>query len=148
MDGFALGLDLAMAAIIGEWLRGLADLSTIPRSKSCQLVLSRCSTMPQVRGSALLPYSTTQVFDLVNDIESYPEFLPWCSEAKIVQDEERQIVAELTIRKGGVGERFTTRNLIDRPKSIELELVQGPFRSLSGLWRVAGLAAPGSEGAG
>ena len=101
--------------------------------------------MPQVRRSALLPYSTSQVFDLVNDIESYPEFLPWCSEAKIVEDEERQVIAELTIRKGGVGERFTTRNLLDRPRTIELELVEGPFRKLSGLWRFTELAEVGSK---
>src|SRR4051812_14347220 len=101
--------------------------------------------MPTVRRSALLPYSTTQIFDLVNDVERYPEFLPWCSEAKIVEGEERQIIAELTIRKGGLGERFTTRNVLDRPRSIVLELVQGPFKSLTGAWRFTELSDLGSK---
>jgi len=101
--------------------------------------------MPRVQRSALLPYSTAQIFDLVRDIERYPEFLPWCSEAKIVTDEQREVVAELTIQKGRVSERFTTRNLLDFPGSIELQLVQGPFKRLSGLWRFTNLADRGSK---
>jgi ribosome-associated toxin RatA of RatAB toxin-antitoxin module len=101
--------------------------------------------MPRVRRSALLPYSTDQIFELVRDIERYPEFLPWCSEAKIVTDEQRQVVAELTIRKGRISERFTTRNVLDFPGSIELQLVQGPFKRLSGLWKFTNLAGHGSK---
>jgi len=101
--------------------------------------------MPRVRRSALLPYSTAQIFELVRDIERYPEFLPWCSEAKIVADEQREVVAELTIQKGRISERFTTRNRLDFPGSIELQLVQGPFKSLSGLWKFTNLADHGSK---
>ncbi len=101
--------------------------------------------MANVRRSALLPYSSGQVFDLVNDVERYPEFLPWCREAKIVDDEGEQVVAELTIRKGGIRESFTTRNLLDRPRSIALELVEGPFKRLSGLWCFTELAENGSK---
>ena len=76
--------------------------------------------MPQVRRSALLPYSAAQVFDLVGDIERYPDFLPWCSAAQIVSKDDREVVAELTIMKGRISETFTTRNVLTYPDSIEL----------------------------
>lgn len=101
--------------------------------------------MPQVRRSALLPYSATQVFDLVRDIERYPEFLPWCSAAQIVSDQAEEVIAELTIMKGRISERFTTRNVLAYPDSIELELVHGPFKRLAGIWRFTALAALGSK---
>ena len=101
--------------------------------------------MPRVQRSALLPYSTAQIFELVRDIERYPEFLPWCSEAKIVADEDSEVVAELTIRKGRISERFTTRNVLDFPGSIELRLIHGPFKQLSGLWKFTNLADRGCK---
>ena len=101
--------------------------------------------MPQVRRSALLPYSAAQVFDLVGDIEHYPDFLPWCSDAQIVSNDDREVVAELTIMKGRISERFTTRNVLTYPDSIELQLVKGPFKRLAGMWRFTALAALGSK---
>ncbi|MCX7065675.1 MAG: type II toxin-antitoxin system RatA family toxin [Proteobacteria bacterium] len=101
--------------------------------------------MPQVRRSALLPYSAGQIFDLVGDIERYPEFLPWCSAAQIVGSKPSEVVAELTIMKGRISERFKTRNVLTYPDSIELQLVEGPFKRLSGIWRFTGLAAQGSK---
>jgi len=101
--------------------------------------------MPQVRRSALLPYSAAQVFQLVSDIERYPEFLPWCSAAQIISNQAKEVVAELTIMKGRISERFTTRNVLAYPDSIELHLVQGPFKRLAGVWRFTALAALGSK---
>ncbi len=101
--------------------------------------------MPQVRRSALLPYSAAQVFDIVRDIRRYPEFLPWCSSVEIERDEDDETIAELTIRKGRVSERFTTRNVLVYPHSIELNLVRGPFRRFAGIWRFTELAALGSK---
>jgi ribosome-associated toxin RatA of RatAB toxin-antitoxin module len=101
--------------------------------------------MPQVRRSALLPYSAAQVFDLVGDIERYPDFLPWCSHAHIVSNGGGEVVAELTIMKGRISERFTTRNVMTYPDSIELHLVQGPFKRLAGMWRFTALTALGSK---
>ncbi len=101
--------------------------------------------MPQVRRSALLPYSAAQVFDIVRDIERYPEFLPWCSAARIVRDDADEVVAELTIAKGRIAERFTTRNVLVYPDSIDLNLVRGPFERLAGRWRFIALAALGSK---
>jgi ribosome-associated toxin RatA of RatAB toxin-antitoxin module len=107
--------------------------------------LEKVGDMPQVRRSALLPYSAAQVFDIVSDIERYPEFLPWCSAAQIVGGEAAEVVAELTIMKGRISERFTTRNVLAYPDSIELHLVQGPFQRLAGMWRFTTLASLGSK---
>ena len=112
---------------------------THPRS------LEKVVGMPQVRRSALLPYSAAQVFDLVGDIERYPDFLPWCSRAQIVSNGGGEVVAELTIMKGRISERFTTRNVMSYPDSIELHLVQGPFKRLAGMWRFTTLAELGSK---
>jgi ribosome-associated toxin RatA of RatAB toxin-antitoxin module len=101
--------------------------------------------MPQVRRSALLPYSAQQIFELVNDIERYPEFLPWCSEARIVASAEHHRDAQLTILKGRLRERFTTRNVAAAPDSIQMHLVDGPFRRLEGLWRFTNLAEAGCK---
>jgi len=101
--------------------------------------------MPLVRRSALLPYSAAQIFDLVGDIERYPDFLPWCSAALIVGSAPREVVAQLTIMKGRISERFTTRNVLTYPDSIELQLVEGPFKRLSGMWRFTGLESQGSK---
>ena len=101
--------------------------------------------MPQVRRSALLRYSAAQVFDLVGDIERYPDFLPWCSDALIVSNDDQGVVAELTIMKGRIREHFTTRNVLTYPNSIELQLVKGPFKRLAGMWRFTALAALGSK---
>jgi ribosome-associated toxin RatA of RatAB toxin-antitoxin module len=99
--------------------------------------------MPQVRRSALLPYSALQVFELVNDVERYPEFLPWCGGAKIVASTAHQIDAQLTIIKGRLRECFTTRNIASAPDSIQMSLVDGPFRRLEGSWRFTSLSVEG-----
>jgi len=75
------------------------------------------------------------MFDLVNDVESYPEFLHWCRGARIESRSEREMVASLDVGIGGIHKSFKTRNTLDRPRSIRLELVSGPFRRLSGEWR-------------
>ena len=101
--------------------------------------------MPRVRRSALLPYSAQQMFELVNDIERYPEFLPWCSEAHIVATAPDYRDAQLTILKGRLSERFTTRNVAVPPASIQMHLVDGPFRRLDGLWRFTSLGDVGCK---
>jgi ribosome-associated toxin RatA of RatAB toxin-antitoxin module len=101
--------------------------------------------MPRVRRSALLPYSALQIFELVNDIERYPEFLPWCSEARIVATAAGYRDAQLTVLKGRLSERFTTRNVAVVPDSIQMHLVDGPFRRLEGLWRFTSLADVGCK---
>jgi ribosome-associated toxin RatA of RatAB toxin-antitoxin module len=101
--------------------------------------------MQRVRRSALLPYSAQQIFELVNDIERYPEFLPWCSEARVVATAADHRDAQLTILKGRLSERFTTRNVAIAPDSIQMHLVDGPFRRLEGLWRFTSLSELGCK---
>lgn len=87
----------------------------------------------------LVPYPVERMFALVNDVASYPEFLPWCAGAEVVEEDDRTRVAGLKISFKGIKQRFSTRNLIeepsaDKPGSIVMMLVDGPFRSLDGRW--------------
>lgn len=88
----------------------------------------------------LVGYSAQQMFDLVNDVDHYPEFLPWCGGVKIIEEGEQTLQATLKIDYKGIKQRFTTRNRIDRPLgnhpgSITMSLVDGPFRTLDGQWK-------------
>ena len=90
--------------------------------------------MHSVERSVLLPYSSAQMFDLVADVEKYPQFMPWCGGASVSQHDEHGMQASVTIALGGIKQTFTTRNLHDYPNKIELELVDGPFSMLQGEW--------------
>lgn len=91
--------------------------------------------MPSIRRNALVPYSPAQMFDLVNDIESYPKFLPGCRTATVHSRDEDTIKASLELAKGAVRKSFTTCNRLQSNKMIEVRLVEGPFRHLEGFWR-------------
>lgn len=91
--------------------------------------------MYRVNRSALLSYSARQMYDLVVDIERYPEFLNWCSDARIIERGESEVVASIEIRFKGLHRSFTTRNCMDHGRSVRIELVDGPFRTLNGNWR-------------
>jgi ribosome-associated toxin RatA of RatAB toxin-antitoxin module len=75
------------------------------------------------------------VFSVVRDVASYPEFLPWCRDARVLEHAHEAVVAELELDARGVRERFTTRNRLFPHERIELELVSGPFSRFSGTWR-------------
>ena len=94
----------------------------------------------EVSRSALVPYSTTEMHALVDDIESYPTFLPWCSAASIAYREGAEVEATLEMRRRGIRQSFTTRNVSHGNARIDLSLVDGPFRSLEGCWRFEALA--------
>jgi len=87
-----------------------------------------------IERSALVWHSAGRMFDLVNDIESYPVFLPWCSAAEVHEAGMDELLASLEVSKGGVRQRFTTRNRLYSPNTIEMELVEGPFNRLAGQW--------------
>ena len=76
--------------------------------------------MKKISRSALLPYSSQAVFDLVNDVEAYPEFLPWCGGAEIKESSENEMVASVLISKAGIKQAFTTRNTLTEPERIDL----------------------------
>jgi ribosome-associated toxin RatA of RatAB toxin-antitoxin module len=95
--------------------------------------------MPVIQRTALLPYPAASVFGVVDDVARYPDFLPWCTAAAVLEETPEAIVAELALSGRGVHERFITRNLRFPHERIELHLVQGPFRSFTGTWTFAGL---------
>ena len=103
--------------------------------------------MKIVERSALVPYSADQMFTIINDIEGYPAFLPWCSGAEIIIREDNEMVARLDIEKAGLKQSFTTRNVWDCGSSeqwqMQMLLVEGPFSHLKGLWSLQALGDDG-----
>lgn len=91
--------------------------------------------MPVIKREAEVPYTPAQMFVLVNDIESYPKFLPWCSNTEVHSRTEDEIRASLTLAWKGMQKSFTTLNRLQQDKMIELRLVDGPFHHLEGFWR-------------
>ena len=101
--------------------------------------------MTVVQKSALVKFSAQQMFDLVNDIESYPNFLPWCSASRILKREDNWLEAELMIAKGGFKKSFSTRNIIDNGGKITVSLLDGPFSYLEGVWNFMPLREDASK---
>ena len=82
--------------------------------------------MAQVDRSALVLHTAEQMFDLINDVERYPEFLPWCSRTELLSQSEDELVATLFLSKAGIKYSFTTRNQLRRPVQMIIELEDGP----------------------
>jgi ribosome-associated toxin RatA of RatAB toxin-antitoxin module len=101
--------------------------------------------MTRIVRSALLPYPATNLFDLVNDVARYPEFLPWCASAEVMTADASTVVAALTIEQGRIRERLVTCNRLSFPERIELSLVEGPFRRLAGFWSFTKLGDAGCK---
>lgn len=91
--------------------------------------------MPKITRTALVSHTPEQMFDLVNDFARYPEFLPWCGAARVLEVDKSAVVGELLIQQGSIRQAFTTRNTLTPPARIDLSLVDGPFKSLTGHWR-------------
>ncbi|MFC3115642.1 type II toxin-antitoxin system RatA family toxin [Cellvibrio fontiphilus] len=89
----------------------------------------------KVERSALVNYSAQQMFDLINDIEAYPQFMEGCVGAKILARGDDWLEARLELSKAGVSQSFVTRNQLQPPLSMSMTLVDGPFKFLSGVWR-------------
>lgn len=101
--------------------------------------------MPHVEKSVLVNFSSEQIFDLVEDIEKYPEFLPWCGGAAIIERKPHHTIATILINYHGVKHSFTTSNSNDRPRLIEMKLVDGPFKFLNGKWHFLSLNESASK---
>ncbi len=95
--------------------------------------------------NALVPYSAAQMYALVADVETYPEFLPWCTKAELQSCAETELIASLTIGYGVLNSAFTTRNRLQPPVSMTMELLDGPFRLLEGRWEFEPLDDSGCE---
>ena len=85
------------------------------------------------------------MFDLVNDVPAYPKFLPWCERATVSYTSDTRVEATLEVGVRGITHKFSTRNQLDRPRRIGLELLSGPFRRLSGEWRFEAIEGDGCE---
>lgn len=91
--------------------------------------------MSSVRRQALVPYSALEMFELVDAIETYPDFLPWCRSARVLSRSDDEVRATVEIAHGALHKSFTTLNRVQKGKMIEMRLVEGPFRHLEGYWR-------------
>ena len=91
--------------------------------------------MALVEKSVLIEYSAAQMYALVEDVATYPQFLPWCGGTEILKKEGDMTRAAITIDFRGIKQRFSTENRADPPQLIEMNLVDGPFRQLDGSWR-------------
>ena len=99
--------------------------------------------MREIKHSAIIAQPPGRVFEVINDIESYPEFLPWCTHAKVLSRSDREIVATIGVRKGPLHGEFTTRNELDADRRISMQLVSGPFRTLEGEWLLSPIGENG-----
>jgi len=91
--------------------------------------------MTTITRSSLVLYTPEQMYDLVNDVEAYPSFLPWCRDSKILSKSDNVISASLDLAKGGIHHVFSTRNKLIEDESIAIELIDGPFQHLEGYWQ-------------
>lgn len=101
--------------------------------------------MRKVSRSAIVPYTASDMYALVADVESYPDFLPWCSDVDVHCREGDTVEATLELNRGGLRKRFRTRNAMQPESSMDLSLVGGPFRHLSGGWTFTPLGESGSK---
>ncbi len=92
--------------------------------------------MREVKRSALVSLPPNRLFALINDIDSYPEFLPWCTHARVLSRSDSEIVATIGVRRGPFNGEFTTRNALEPDRRVHMRLVSGPFTALEGEWRL------------
>lgn len=90
--------------------------------------------MVNMNRSALVMFSARQMYDLVNDVESYPQFLPGCSNGALIESSEYHLVAAVSVSKAGIHKTFTTRNTMEPARTIDIQLVDGPFKTLHSTW--------------
>lgn len=95
--------------------------------------------MISIERSAILPTTATKMFDLINDVASYPKYMSGCERVEVLEQSATSMVARLHVRKAGLSQSFTTRNVLSPPKTIQLNLVEGPFSKFSGLWEITEL---------
>ncbi|GGW89217.1 type II toxin-antitoxin system RatA family toxin [Alteromonas halophila] len=96
--------------------------------------------MPSIQRSALVAHSAEAMFDLVNNVEAYPEFLPGCADSKVLKQDDTSMRASLLVAKAGLKQWFTTHNELTTGKRIDMQLIEGPFRQLQGGWTFSSLS--------
>ena len=101
--------------------------------------------MQHIQRSALVNHTAEQMFDLVNDIEAYPSFMPGGRGARVLEATENELVGELQLGAAGVEQRLTTRNTLERPHKIAMTLIEGDFTEFSAAWRFEALSEEASK---
>ena len=100
--------------------------------------------MIEIRRQAIVRRPPAEMFDLVNDVEAYPRRFGWCSGARVLEREgDASLVARLDLRFAGIRQSFTTRNTLDRPRRLRVQLVEGPLSALDGTWTFDSLGEDG-----
>ena len=101
--------------------------------------------MPTITRKVIVDHPAQAMFDLVDGVEAYPQFLPWCRSTQILSRGEDEVRATIEMVKGGVHKSFTTSNRMQKNKMIDIRLLEGPFRRLEGYWRFESLRAGASK---
>lgn len=113
--------------------------------RRCLVTIGR---MREIKHSALVAQPPARLFALINDIESYPTFIPWCTHARVLSRSAREIVATIGVRQGPLHSEFTTRNELEQDRRILMRLVSGPFKMLEGEWLLTPIPQAGDGGSG
>jgi len=101
--------------------------------------------MQVVERSSLVTFTAAQMFALVNDVACYPQFLPWCVDARVEDVAPGERIAALKVARGVLQTEFTTRNTLVQDSRIHMQLMHGPFRDLKGEWRFEPIGTRGSR---
>lgn len=101
--------------------------------------------MRELRRTAIVPRAASVLYALVNDIELYPQFVPGCTFAQVLERTPLEIVARLGVRRGGLQSEFTTRNRLLPDEAVQMRLVNGPFKSFEGDWSFKPLGTAACE---
>lgn len=101
--------------------------------------------MPKLHRQALVVHKAKLMYDIVNRVDLYQEFLPWCSESTILESTDNTMTATVFMKKGLLDQSFTTKNKMLSEQKIELELLDGPFKKLSGTWIFSDISDHGSK---
>ncbi len=101
--------------------------------------------MTSISKTALIPYSAEKMYDLVADVDSYEQFLPWCGASEILDKTDDEVTGRVEIQHLGLNKTFTTLNRMQKNKLIEMRLLDGPFKQLHGFWRFDALDENGCK---
>ena len=101
--------------------------------------------MPNVSTSVCVNYTPEEMYALVNDVQSYPAYIPMCSQVRLLSSTPEKLKATITMAKGKIKLSFTTENTMEAGRFIRMRLVEGPFKRLNGLWRFEPSGSQGCE---
>lgn len=102
-------------------------------------------SVTQIKRNALLPYTAKEMFELVDDIESYPTFLPWCTASHVITRTANEVEASLELSWSGMHKSFTTKNTLIPYERIDINLIHGPFKHLEGIWTFTAMGEHGCK---